>query len=166
MNQQFIPALVAKLAANSSASVASGTAGQIGGDDIASLVASTNAQYRASDSAGFLLDSDTARQIYDIKGSDGLRIFKHVLDSKPTLLNYPCFVSDYADSIATGKHPLIFGDWSYIYSRQIPGFELQVLRERFVIDGNFTGVILRQRGDLQYSVPSTSESALKMLTIL
>jgi HK97 family phage major capsid protein len=164
-NQQFIPALVTKLVANSSASIASATAGQVGGDDIASLVASVNGQYRSSDSAGFLLNSDTARQIYDIKGSDGLRIFKHVLDPKPTLLNYPCFVSDYADNIATGNHPLIFGDWSYMYSRQIPGFELQVMRERFLADGNFIGVILRQRGDMQYSVPSTSQSALKMLTI-
>jgi HK97 family phage major capsid protein len=165
MNQQFTPALVTNLAANSSASIASGTAGVIGADDIASLVASVNGQYRSSESAGFLLNSDTARQIYGIKGTDGLRIFKHVLDPKPTLLNYSCFISDYVDNIATGNHPLIFGAWDYIYSRQIPGFEIQVLHERFVIDYQAQGVIIRQRGDMQFAVPSTSQSALKMLTI-
>jgi HK97 family phage major capsid protein len=80
------------------------------------------------------------------------------------LLGYRCFVSDYADNIVTGNHPLIFGDWSYLYSRHVPGFELQVMKERFSADG-FQGFIIRQRGDIQYSVPSTSESAIKMLTI-
>jgi HK97 family phage major capsid protein len=163
-NQMFIPQIVTALAANSTGSVTSATTGAIGAVDIASLVASVNAQYRSSQSAGFLLNSDTARQIYDIVGTDGLRIFKHVLDPKPTLLNYPCFISDYADSIATGNHPLIFGSWEYLYSRHIPGFELQVLSKRYATDG-YQGLIIRQRGDIQYSVPSTSDSALKMLTI-
>jgi HK97 family phage major capsid protein len=163
-NQKFIPLLVTNLAANSSASIASATTGLLGGDDIASLVASVNGQYRSSASAGFLLNSDTARQIFNIKDSEGMRMFKHVLDPKPTLLGYPVFVSDYADSIATGNRPLIFGAWSYVYSRHVPGFELQVMKERFSLDG-YQGIIIRQRGDIQYSVPSTSESALKMVTI-
>jgi HK97 family phage major capsid protein len=163
-NQVFLPALVTNLAANSSASVPSASGGMIGADDVASLVASVNGQYRGSDSAGFLLNSDTARQIFDIQGTDGLRIFKHVLDPKPTLMGYPCFISDYADSVATGNHPLLFGSWEYVYSRYVPGFELVVMGERFILDG-YQGIILRQRGDIQYSVPSTSESAIKMLTI-
>ena len=163
-NQKFLPALVTTLAANSSASIASATTGQIGGDDIPALVSSVNARYRASDSAGFLLNSSTARLIYNIKDAEGQRWFKHVLDSQPTLLGYPCFISDYADNVATGNHPLIFGDWSYMYSRHVPGFELRVMKERFALDG-YQGIIIRQRGDIQYSVPSTSESAIKMLTI-
>jgi len=87
-----------------------------------------------------------------------------VLDPKPTLFNYPIFVVDYAENIATGNHPILFGDWKYVYSRHIPGFELVVMGERFAMDG-YQGLILRQRGDIQYSVPSTSESAIKTFTI-
>jgi HK97 family phage major capsid protein len=166
MNQQFIPQLVTNLAANSSASISSIVAATISADDLSALVGSVNAQYRSSDSAGFLLNSDTARQIYNIKAqTGGERVYKHVLDAKPTLLGYPVFVSDYASNIATGNHPVIFGDWSYVYSRQIPGFEVQVLNERFKIDYDAAGIIIRQRGDMQFAVPSTSESPLKMLTV-
>ena len=163
-NQKFIPALVTNLAANTSASVSSATVGQIGGPDIALLVSSVNGQYRSSESAGFLLNSSTAKLIYNIVDASGRRVFKHVLDPNPTILNYRCFISDYADNVATGNHPVIFGDWSYLYSRHVPGFELQVMKERFSPDG-YQGFIIRQRGDIQYSVPSTSESAIKMLTI-
>jgi len=107
-NQTFLPALVTSLAANSTGSVTSTSAGTIVGGDIASLVASVNAQYRASESAGFLLNSSTAKLIYNIVDASGRRVFKHVLDPEPTILNYPCFISDYADNVASTKNPVLF----------------------------------------------------------
>lgn len=163
-NSTFLPQLVTALAANSTGSVNSLNAGLIAAGDISALVSSVNGQYRASSSAGFLLNSQTAKLIYNLESSGGQRFFKHVLDSKPTLLGYPVFISDYADNVATAANPVIFGDWSMMTCRHVPGFELSVLNERFILEG-FKGFILRKRSDIKYSVPSTSESALKMLTI-
>jgi HK97 family phage major capsid protein len=64
--------------------------------------------------------------------------------------------------VAAGKNAILFGDFSYVFTRSMPGYDLQVLKEQFAVNG-YTGVILRKRTDLQYAIPSTSDSAIKML---
>jgi HK97 family phage major capsid protein len=99
-----------------------------------------------------------------LKTTGGLPIFKHILAQKPTLLDYPVYVSDFADPINTsGKHPILFGDWSYVFLRHIPGIELQKLQERYV-DQYSDALVARKRADMQYACPSTSDSAIKMLS--
>jgi HK97 family phage major capsid protein len=85
-----------------------------------------------------------------------------VMASRPKLMDYPVYVSDYADSIASTKNPILFGAWEYVFIRHIPGVELQVMRQRF-LEQYSTGFIARKRADLQYAVPATSDSAIKML---
>jgi HK97 family phage major capsid protein len=163
-NSAFLASLQTALAANSSASVAA-AGSTLAYGDLTNLVAGVNAQYRYSESAGFIMNSNTAKAISNLKDSQNRPLFKKILAPEPELMDYPVYVSDYAQDIGSGNSPIVFGSLEYIYSRHVPGFELQVLRQRFIADGGYQAVILRQRGDIQYSVPSASESAIKMLTI-
>jgi HK97 family phage major capsid protein len=163
-NSTFLASLMTALSSNSSATITPQAPGAISETDVLKLVASVNASYRYSDKAGFLLNSNTALALAELKSTTGddLRIFKNILDSKPTLLGYPVYISDFADDIGSSKTPLFFGAWDYVYSRHIPGIDLQVMQQRYVEQGSI-GLIARKRADLKYSVPSTSDSAIKML---
>jgi HK97 family phage major capsid protein len=160
-NVTFLASLITALAANSSASVAA-AGGTVSYRDIPSLVGSVNASYRHSEKAAFLMNSSTQMALASISDSQGHPIFPNVLASRPTLLEYPIYISDFADSIGSGKNPILFGDWSYVFTRSMPGYDLQILKEQFVLSG-YTGAILRKRSDLKYSIASTSDSAIKML---
>lgn len=164
-NQTFLASLLTQLAANSSAFVTPAVSGVISYTDIVNLVSAVNAQYRYSDRAGFLMNSSTQKELASLVDADGRPILHHILDQKPTLIGYPVFVSDYADNIAasgSGKSPVLFGDWSYVFIRHIPGIDLQVMRQRFAEYGQ-TAFIARKRADMQYSIPSTADSAIKVL---
>ena len=163
-NSTFLPALLTSLESNSSAAVASETSGVLGYSDVVNLVSQVNAAYRSSASAGFLMSSSTALALSKIETVDsGIPIFKHVLDPKPTLLNYPCYISDYADSIATASKPLIFGAWDSLAVRSTE-MVIKVLTERFIESGQYA-VLAYVRADLQNTVQSTSDAALKYISI-
>jgi HK97 family phage major capsid protein len=160
-NSTFLPALITALGSNPSASVAAG-ASTLAYSDLTNLVGAVNAQYRYSEKAGFLMNSSTQKAIANLKDSQLRPIFADVMASRPTLMDYPVFVSDYADSISSTKNPILFGDFSYVFIRHIPGITLQVMTQRF-IENYQTGFIARKRADLQYAVPTTADSAIKML---
>jgi HK97 family phage major capsid protein len=163
-NSTFLASLMTSLEANSSAAVDTETAGVISYSDVVSLVSSVNAAYRQSSSAGFLLSSATALALSKIEAAtSGLPIFRHVLDAKPSIFNFPVYISDYADSIATGNKPIIFGDFSTLCVR---GTEMliTVLTERYIDVGQYA-VMAHVRADLQNTIQSTSDAALKYLSI-
>jgi HK97 family phage major capsid protein len=162
-NSSFLSSLMTKLAANSSAGAQSSlTSGVVGYDDVTDLVASVNAAYRSN--AAFLMNSDTARLVAQIDTSDaGYLPFRSVLAAKPTLLDYPVYISDFCDDITTGDKPILFGDFSTIYSRATD-FEIQVFTERFIESGSYA-LVARRRSDIQYAIQSTADSAIKYLTI-
>ena len=160
-NSTFLAALMTALAANSSASVAA-AGSSLAYSDLTNLVGSVNAQYRYSEKAGFLMNSSTQKAIANLKDSQLRPLFADVMASRPKLMDYPVFVSDYADSITSTKNPILFGDWSYVFIRHVPGIELQVMSQRFM-EQYSTGFIARKRADLQYAVPTTADSAIKML---
>jgi len=162
-NKTFLASLLTTLTANSSAAVAAG-AGAIAADDVHNLIYSVNASYRASSKAAFLMNSTTAKSITSLKDTQGKFVYEMKRDEqgRVTLEGFPVYFSDYADNIATTKNPILFGDFSYLMMRHVPGIELQVLTTRYA-DQASTGVIARKRSDLQYGVLSTSDSAIKML---
>ncbi|HWY70902.1 MAG TPA: phage major capsid protein [Terriglobales bacterium] len=162
-NKQFLSSLLTTLAANSSAAVAAGGAA-IAADDVHNLIYSVNAQYRGSQKCAFLLNSSTAKSIAALKDSNGRYIYQFIRDEAGVLSleGFPVYFSDYCDNIASTKNPILFGDFSYIMLRHVPGITLQVLSQRYADQGS-TAVIARKRADMQYAVPSTSDSAIKML---
>lgn len=163
-NKTWLASLITSLAANSSATVAAETSTAVSYNDCVNLCASVNAQYRYSDKAAFIFNSSTQRSLAELKDSQGHPIVEpSLLASRPTLFGYPVYVSDFADTAASGKNPVIFGDLSYIYTRSLEsGFDLQVLKEQFAVNG-YIGTILRKRADMQYAVPTTADSAIKVL---
>lgn len=162
-NKQFLPALLTTLAANSSAAVAAGGA-SIGADDIHNVLYSVNAQYRKSPQAAWVMNTSTAKAIAALKDSQNRYIYKFERDEQGnvSLEGFPVQFCDYCDTIASAKNPILFGDFSYLMLRHVPGITLQVLRERYSEQGS-TAVIARKRADMEYAVPSTSDSAIKYL---
>ena len=161
-NSTFLASLLTTLAANSSASVSSAVAGVVGYDDIATLVGSVNAAYRDS-AAAFLMNSATATALSKIKTTGGLPVFPEILAPQPKALSYPVYISDYASDIATGSKPVLFGDFSTLYSRATD-MEIKVFTERYVDQGSFA-LLARLRSDIRYGIQSTSDSAIKYLSI-
>ncbi len=162
-NKTFLQSLLTTLGSNASVSIAAAGTSPVP-TDIVNLIGAVNAQYRYSDRAAFLMNSITQSVLGNLKESTGRPIFKHVMAAKPTLLDYSVFVTPYADSIASTKNPIIFGDWSYVFIRHIPGIELQVMRQRYAEQFS-TAFIARKRADMQYAVPTTADSPLKYMHI-
>jgi len=153
-NSTFFASLKTALAANSSAAVA-GTSGNIGKGDPEKLVAAVGAAYRPN--AAFVMSPAIQKAISLIVDSNGRPVYRHVLDSQPTLLGYPCFTV----ASASGSD-CYFGDYSYVYVKHMP-VQLRVLRERFRLDGYY-GYILNERAEAKWTVASTSDSPVKYLT--
>lgn len=162
-NSTFLASVMTALGANSSAAVSSVTSGVIGYEDVVGLVSEVNAAYRSSAGAGFLMNSSTALALSKIEGNDLRPIFREILAPQPKLLGYPVHISDYADSIATGNRPVVFGDFSTLCARATD-LEIKVFTERFVDQGSYA-LLARRRSDIKYAVQSTSDSALKYISV-
>jgi HK97 family phage major capsid protein len=74
-NSTFLASLITSLAANSSASVASEASGVVDYNDIIVLTSSVNAQYRYSESAGFIFSSVTQGAIAKFKDTSARPFF-------------------------------------------------------------------------------------------
>jgi HK97 family phage major capsid protein len=162
-NSMFVPQLMAALTANSSAAVAAAGSSLVA-DDIADLIGSVDAEYRNSDKAVFVMNASTQKALGLLKSTTGQRIFKKILSAKPELFDYPVVICKNIDSVASGNHPVLFGDFSTVFTRSIPGLDVSILREQFVLNGQ-VGLIVKKRADLQYSLPSTSDSAVKYIAM-
>lgn len=165
-NSSFLTSLLTALSSNSSASISSGSAGIIEATDVEDLVGGIDAGYLQNPNAkpGFLMSRDAQTKIGKLATSGGLRVFPKALAAQPSILDFPVYVSASCDSVATGNKPVIFGDFSTVIIRSIHGVEIRTFSERYVDQGSFA-LLARKRSDLQYAIPSTSDSALKYLTI-
>src|SRR6202012_956643 len=123
-----------------------------------------NAAYATSPTAAFLMSRSAQTMLGKLKTSSGYPVFKKVLAAKPELLGFPVYVSDYCDTVATGNHPVLFGDWSTVFIRSIQGLSIRTLTERFIDSGSYA-VVARKRAGLSYAIQSTSDSAVKVLQI-
>jgi len=156
-NATWLAALKTALALNSSAALAGG-ASNITAANVYALVSKVGAAYRTSPSAAFIMSpaQQTAIGALVATGS-GLREFPEVLEAQPSILDFPVHIV-----AAAASSDILFGDFSFAYSKSI-GFEIQTLKERYVLDG-YLGLILRQRADFQWSVATTSNSPVAYLT--
>jgi len=155
-NATWLAALKAALALNAGAGIHAGGA-SVTAASIYTLVSAVGAAYRASPSAAFIMSQSqqTALGALVTTGSSA-REFPEVLNAKPTLLGYPVHIV-----AAAAASDLIFGDFSFAMAKSMP-LEVKTLTERFVVDG-YLGVLIGQRADFQWSVPTTSNSPIKYL---
>jgi HK97 family phage major capsid protein len=162
-NATFVPQLMTALTANSTAAVSAAGASLVA-DDIVDLMGAVNSEYRNSDKAAFVMNQSTQKALALLKSTTGQRIFKNVMAAKPTIFDFPVCICPNVDSVASGKNPVLFGDFSTVFTRAIPGTDVQLIREQFVLNGQ-VGAIVRKRADLAYSIPSTSDSAVKYIAM-
>ena len=155
-NATWLAALKNALALNAGAGIHAGAA-NVTANNIYSLVSAVGAAYRTSPSAAFVMSpaQQTALGALITAGSN-TREFPDILSAKPTMLGYPVHIV-----AAAAASDILFGDFSFAMAKSMP-FEVKTLHQRFAEVG-YLGVLIGQRGDLQWSVPTTSNSPVKFL---
>jgi HK97 family phage major capsid protein len=156
-NATFLSLLKTALALNTSAGVHVGGA-SLTVASVYALVSAIGAAYRASPSAAFIVSAaqQTALGALITAGSN-TREFPDVLSANPTMLGYPVHVV-----AAASPSDVLFGAFDYLYCKSTP-VEVQVLRERFIPDGNFYAYLLSERAEAKWTVAATSDSPVKYL---
>jgi HK97 family phage major capsid protein len=153
-NATNLAALKTSLAANSSSAVAA-AGSTIAADDPYTLVGSVGAAYRSN--GAFIMSVEKQNALGELKSTTGKHLFPHMLESSPSLLNYPVHIIAQAST-----DDIMFGDYSFLFCKHTP-VEMRVLRERFRVQGYY-GYLLSERAEMKWSVASTSDSPVKYLT--
>ena len=155
-NATWLAALKTSLALNAGAGIHAGAA-NVTAANIYLLISNVGAAYRTSPSAAFIVSpaQQTALGALITAGCN-TREFPDVLSAKPTMLGYPVHVIS-----AAAASDLLFGDFSFAMAKSMP-LEVKTLHQRFAEVG-YLGVLIGQRADLQWSVPTTSNSPVKFL---
>jgi HK97 family phage major capsid protein len=93
--------------------------------DLLALVDSVDAEYAASDSAGWAMSWDTLLNIFTrvvTTASGGDALYRARRDAKGhyLLLGLPVFISNSLADIGAGNKSILFGDWSRFLIRNVP----------------------------------------------
>jgi HK97 family phage major capsid protein len=153
-NATNLTALKTSLAANSSAAVAAvGTS--IAASDIYALIAAVGAPYRIG--GVFVMSKAKQAQIGALTDTTGKRVFPHILESAPTLVNYPVHIIG-----AAANTDCLFGDYSFLVAKYAP-IEMRVMKERFRPEGYY-GFVMSERAEMKWTVASGSDSPVKYLS--
>ena len=153
-NATWLAALKTALALNSSAGVHAGGSA-VTAINVYSLIASVGAAYTPN--AAFVMSpAQQAALGALITAGSNTREFPEILNAEPTLLDYPVHIV-----AAAAATDILFGAFDFAMAKSMP-LEVKTLTERFAESG-FIGLLVGQRADLQWSVPSTSNSSIKYL---
>lgn len=146
-------------AAGAGVTTASATA--IVPDELITFQHSVNAAYRRSPKCRWMFNDATLATIRKFKDGQSNYLWQmgDVRTGAPdTLLGKPYSINDDMASIATGTIPVIFGDFSRYWVRQVGAPTIGVVRERFFPDLGMLGLI-RLDGEL------VDANAVKKLTM-
>jgi HK97 family phage major capsid protein len=153
-NATWLAALKTALALNAGAGIHAGAA-NITAANVYTLIAGVSAAYRPS--ASFIMSPSQQAAIGAlITAGSSAREFPDVLSAQPKIRGYDVHIV-----AAAAASDILFGDFSYALSKSMP-LEVKTLSQRFAADG-YLGVLIGQRADLQWSVPTTSNSPVKFL---
>ena len=158
------------LTGNIPAPVTTEVAATVGYDDLNALVAALDPSY--GDNAVFSFSATTLAKVRGIKDSQGRPIFLEFTDGAVSgfagkLFGYPVKINQFAQGIATGNVPIIFGDHSkgYLLREVTPGVVIKQTTQRY-IELNRLGVIGFARAGGAPTLPnSTTFSPLVGLKI-
>ena len=120
--------------------------GEIGPDDLFSLVYSLKAPYRRN--AKFLMKDSTVAAIRKLKDANGVYMWQPSLQAgePDKLLGYDLFTSPYVPEIGSETLPVGFGDFSNYWIADRAGRTVQRLNELYAGNGQ-VGFIATQRVD-------------------
>lgn len=140
----FVPsALVGTTVANTAA---------INADALIDLMYSVSPPYRAN---GSFLASDTlARQVRKFKDSQGRYLWELSLQAgqPDVLLGKPFLEDPFLDPTGAAGKPILFGDMSYIWIRDVAGLTMQRLTELYAAAGQ-VGFLMDHRSDVKLTQP-------------
>lgn len=129
-------------------------------DALIDLMYSVSPPYRAN---GSWLASDTlARTVRKFKDSQGRYLWEISLQAgqPDVLLGKPFYEDPFLDATGIPGKPVLFGDMSYIWIRDVAGLTMQRLVELYAVQGQ-VGFLMDHRSDVKLTQPE----AVKALTV-
>ena len=110
-------------------------------DDLIALFFSLDEQYR--DNAVWLMNDKTALRLRQLVDNSG----RYLLDTSPTtILDKPVLISNTMPDLEQGNKAIAFGNLSYFWIVERAPLSVQVLREKFIVDGHI-GFAAQERLD-------------------
>jgi HK97 family phage major capsid protein len=115
--------------------VTAAATGAVTADELMDLVYSVDRAYRSR--GRWMMHDQTVRDIRKLKDGDGRYIWVPGLTSSTpdTILSYGFTTNNDMGTMATGVKSVLFGDLRKYLIRNVRGFQLLVLRERFATQG-------------------------------
>nr|DAM04231.1 MAG TPA: major capsid protein [Caudoviricetes sp.] len=96
-------------------------------DEIQRLYFSLKPEYRSN--AVWIMNDETALGLRDLKDSTGNFLWRGAAD---TLLGKPVVISNHMPSAASGKKPVVFGDFKYYWIAQREPLSIRALHEKYL----------------------------------
>lgn len=96
-------------------------------DEIHKLYFSLKPEYRSN--AVWVMNDETALGLRDLKDSTGNYLWRGAAD---TLLGKPVVISTHMPSAASGKKPVVFGDFKYYWIAQRQPLSVRALHEKYL----------------------------------
>lgn len=118
-------------------------AAAIASDEVYDLFHSVNAAYRRSPQCRWQFSDQTLAVLRKLKDGQGNYLWSmgDVRTDQPnTLLGKPYSINDDVPAIASGNRPIIFGDHSKYFRRQVGSVRTVVVREKFAPDMGILGL--------------------------
>ncbi|QGG47402.1 phage major capsid protein [Heliorestis convoluta] len=124
-------------------------------DEIIKLYFSLDKHYRKN--AVWVVNDETALYLRTLKDASGNYIWNH---TDNTILGKPVEYSPYMPEIESGKKPIAFGDFSYLWLIERQPLSIKVLKEKYILEGQI-GYAAYERLDAKLIVPE----AVKLLQV-
>lgn len=119
------------------------SANAVAADEIIRFFHSVNAAYRRSPQARWQFADTTLAALRQLKDGQGNYLWSMGdirIDQPDTLLQKPYSINDDVPAIATGTRPIIFGDHSRYYRRQVGPIRTLVVDQKFAPDMGILGL--------------------------
>lgn len=104
--------------------------------------------------ASWLLSDDAAKRLRKFKDSQGRYLWEmNLVAGQPDVFLGKRVVEDpFLDIVAAGNKPILFGDFSYFWIRDVAGVVMQRLNELFAVQGQ-VGFLSDHRSDSKLTLP-------------
>lgn len=125
--------VTAAIAAGSGTTLGAGNTTSITYDGVIDLIHSIDPAYRASPSAALMMHDTTLATVKKIKDSQNRPLWQPgMIDGEPDRIwGYRYFINQDMAVPAANAYTMLFGDWSKYVVRQVRGFQLLRLTERY-----------------------------------
>lgn len=136
-------------------------------DELLDLEHSVDPLYRQSSQAAWMFNDGTLKAVKKLKDAEGRYLWQPampVAGQPASLDNFPYVINQDMASIATGNKAVLFGDFSKFVLREIAGYTLVRMNERFIDSGQVAFLAFARRDARGIHAESTN-GAIKYLAL-